>query len=62
VVGKGREFFRETCQVGLEGILSKRVRSLYRPGRTTDWVKVKCTRRQEFVIGAWRSSTASTGG
>jgi hypothetical protein len=35
VVGNGPQFFREACQVGLEGILSKRVRSLYRPGRTT---------------------------
>jgi bifunctional non-homologous end joining protein LigD len=35
---------------------------LRRPGRTTDWLKTKCTRRQEFVIGGWRSSTASAQG
>jgi bifunctional non-homologous end joining protein LigD len=59
VVGHGRIFFREACQVGLEGILSKGAGAPYRLGRTADWVKTKCTKRQEFVIGGWRRSTAS---
>lgn len=39
---------------GLEGIVSKRLDSRYRPGgRTKEWVKVKIRRRQEFVVGGW---------
>jgi bifunctional non-homologous end joining protein LigD len=59
VLGHGPAFYEQACKAGLEGILSKHVRSLYRPGRSTDWLKTKCTQRQEFVIGGWRSSTAS---
>lgn len=39
---------------GLEGIVAKRTRSLYVPGkRSADWVKVKNVRRQEVVVGGW---------
>ena len=39
---------------GLEGIVAKRVKSLYVPGRrSADWVKVKNIRRQEVVVGGW---------
>ena len=38
----------------LEGIISKRRASTYRPGsRTREWIKVKVRRRQEFVVGGW---------
>jgi bifunctional non-homologous end joining protein LigD len=33
--------FRHVCKVGLEGIVSKRLGSRYRSGRTTDWLKMK---------------------
>jgi bifunctional non-homologous end joining protein LigD len=40
--------------MGLEGMIAKRGSSRYAPGRRSpDWVKVKCQRRQEFVIGGW---------
>lgn len=40
--------------LGLEGVVAKRTRSLYRPGkRTGDWSKVKHHIRQETVIGGW---------
>src|SRR5207248_8761019 len=32
--------------------------SRYRSGRIGDWLKVKCIRRQEFVVGGWRPSRA----
>lgn len=39
----------------LEGVIAKRRRSLYEPGRrSTSWVKVKFNRRQEFVIGGFK--------
>ncbi len=47
----------------LEGVVSKRRDSLYRPGaRTRDWVKVKVRRRQEFVVGGWAPGEGSRGG
>lgn len=47
---------------GLEGIISKRVDSTYRPGsRTREWVKVKVRRRQELVVGGWAPGKGSRG-
>jgi len=37
----GELVFRHACAMGLEGIVSKRVGSLYRSGRSTDWLKFK---------------------
>jgi bifunctional non-homologous end joining protein LigD len=39
------------CKMKLEGIIGKRADAPYRSGRSTDWVKLKCMLRQEFVIG-----------
>lgn len=39
------------CKMKLEGIIGKRADAPYRSGRSTDWVKLKCLLRQEFVIG-----------
>ncbi len=50
VLGRGAEFFAQAGKLGLEGIVSKRADSTYRPGRGRDWLKVKCLARQEFVI------------
>ena len=33
--------FRRACKMGLEGIVSKRLGSRYRSGRTRDWLKFK---------------------
>lgn len=46
----GAAFFREACKAGLEGIIGKRSDRPYVSGRTKDWIKVKCDRRQELVI------------
>jgi bifunctional non-homologous end joining protein LigD len=53
VVGKGKAFFRSACRRGEEGIIGKRADGPHVPGRGPDWVKVKCVRRQEFVIGGF---------
>lgn len=49
----GEAVWREACRLGLEGIVSKRAEAAYRPGRNTDWIKVKCLQRQELVIGGF---------
>jgi bifunctional non-homologous end joining protein LigD len=40
-IGDGWLIFRHACKLGLEGIVSKRVTSPYRPGRSRDWIKTK---------------------
>jgi bifunctional non-homologous end joining protein LigD len=54
VSGHGPEFFKLAWRRHLEGIVSKRANAPYRSGRSSDWLKVKCTYRQEFVIGGYR--------
>ncbi len=49
-VGRGPELLRHACAYGLEGIVSKRRDRPYRPGRSNDWVKVKCANRDEFIV------------
>lgn len=40
---------------GLEGVVAKRLHSVYRPGlRSADWVKVKTVRTLDAVVGGWR--------
>jgi bifunctional non-homologous end joining protein LigD len=57
VEGSGLEFFAQACAAGLEGIVSKRADALYRSGRGKDWLKIKCLRGEEFVIGGYSRST-----
>jgi bifunctional non-homologous end joining protein LigD len=56
VEGSGLEFFEQACGMGLEGIVSKRADAPYRSGRGRDWVKIKCKRGEEFVIGGYSRS------
>jgi bifunctional non-homologous end joining protein LigD len=52
--GDGAALLARTAELGLEGIVAKRLGSRYRPGaRGGDWLKVKNALRQEFVIGGW---------
>jgi bifunctional non-homologous end joining protein LigD len=37
----GEIVFRHACKMGLEGIVSKRIGSRYRSGRSPDWLKFK---------------------
>ncbi len=50
VLGQGPAFFAEASRLGLEGIVCKQTDAPYRSGRSDRWLKVKCLRRQEFVI------------
>jgi bifunctional non-homologous end joining protein LigD len=58
VIGAGEKLFKAMCGAGQEGIITKRIDAPYRSARTRNWLKVKCTRRQEFVIVGWSRSTA----
>ncbi|GGD01079.1 DNA ligase D [Aquisalinus flavus] len=56
VVGKGDDVIGKACQMGLEGIISKRADAKYQSKRTRSWIKSKCTGNDEFVIGGYRKS------
>lgn len=49
----GERFFREACEKGWEGLIAKRADSPYRHSRSGDWLKFKCSREQELVIGGF---------
>jgi bifunctional non-homologous end joining protein LigD len=52
--GEGTVLAEATRQQGLEGIVAKRLDSLYEPGRRSRaWIKIKNFLHQEFVIGGW---------
>ncbi|HKQ48677.1 MAG TPA: DNA ligase D [Phycisphaerae bacterium] len=53
VRGNGSEVFEQACKGGLEGIISKRAGSVYESRRSRSWLKVKCVKGQEFVIGGF---------
>ena len=54
----GTTLLRHACKMGLEGIVSKVADATYRSGRGRDWVKTKCSDRQEFVVAGVVPSTA----
>jgi bifunctional non-homologous end joining protein LigD len=58
VIGAGERLFHATCGAGQEGIVAKRIAAPYRATRSRDWLKIKCTRRQEFVVVGWTASPA----
>ncbi|MBL0920900.1 MAG: DNA ligase D [Phycisphaerales bacterium] len=62
VLGDGERVYRGACARGMEGIVSKRADAVYTPGRSRTWVKVKCTRRQEFVVVGWTAPSGSRQG
>lgn len=58
IAGSGEEMMDKACELGLEGIISKRADKPYRSGRAGDWIKVTCHLIDEFVIGGYLDSTA----
>lgn len=55
---QGALVLQHACRLSLEGIVSKLGDAPYRPGRSKDWLKSKCSSRQEFVVAGYVPSTA----
>src|SRR5438552_8702633 len=55
--GSGDEFFKDACECGIEGIVSKLANSHYESTRNRNWLKVKCAKQQEFVIAEYTPSS-----
>ncbi len=49
----GKRIFHKACELGAEGIVSKKASAPYFSGRSGAWLKIKCVRQQEFVIGGF---------
>jgi bifunctional non-homologous end joining protein LigD len=56
----GEDYLRDACRRGWEGLIAKRADASYRPGhRSRDWLKFKCVRDQELVVGGFTDPTGS---
>ncbi|WP_027211187.1 DNA ligase D [Burkholderia sp. WSM2232] len=53
------DLLKSACDMALEGIIGKRRDSGYVSGRSATWIKLKCRRRQEFVIGGYSEPSGS---
>ncbi|MER8862548.1 non-homologous end-joining DNA ligase [Mesorhizobium sp. M0751] len=51
--GDGPTVFEHACEMGLEGIVSKRADSRYCSGRQDSWLKLKCIKSDNFAIVAF---------
>ena len=56
------DLLRSACELGSEGVIVKRADAAYVSGRTASWLKLKCTERQEFVIGGFTDPEGSRKG
>lgn len=61
IEGHGQELLDTACEHHLEGIISKNIDSTYISARTNDWVKTKCHKQQEFVIGGFSAGEGVRG-
>jgi bifunctional non-homologous end joining protein LigD len=62
-VGGGAAALARARELGVEGIVAKRLTSRYEPGRRSkDWIKVKNTATQEVVLGGWRPGKGNRAG
>jgi bifunctional non-homologous end joining protein LigD len=50
---EGEAFLRDACRREWEGLVAKRAASEYVGRRSTDWLKFKCSNRQELVVGGF---------
>jgi bifunctional non-homologous end joining protein LigD len=54
------EVLKAACAMKFEGVIAKRREAAYASTRNDDWLKLKCTQRQEFVIGGYTDRANST--
>jgi len=57
VEADGEALLKSACEMGLEGIIAKHRDRPYRPGRTGDWLKIKCIQSESFAVIGYEPST-----
>ena len=59
MIGDGAALLADACRDGWEGLIAKRLGTPYVSTRSRDWLKLKCTRAQELVIGGFTAPRGS---
>lgn len=55
ILEKGKKLYKLTKKFNLEGIIAKKIDSVYQAGkRSEDWIKIKHVLDNEFYIGAYK--------
>lgn len=62
VQGSGQAVFDAMLDGGFEGVIAKSPTARYYSDRSEVWLKVKCVKRQEFVVIGWRPPEYGDGG
>ena len=60
--GDAARMRQAACKMKLEGIICKKADAPYRSGRGHDWLKVKCTGREELLVVGWTEPAGSRTG
>jgi bifunctional non-homologous end joining protein LigD len=55
----GTMMFEKSCEMGLEGIVSKLRDAPYRSGRTEAWIKVKCVQVARYEVIGYKNGATS---
>ena len=58
----GAELLEAACKLDLEGLIGKRRDGSYVSGRSKAWIKLKCKKRQEFVVVGYTEPRGSRSG
>ena len=61
VTGQGADLYDRVCEMGLEGVVSKRADSSYFKGRSKTWLKAKAMQVANFNIIGFKTSKAAGG-
>ena len=59
---EGEALYEKVVQLGLEGIMAKKADSPYRGGRSSDWLKIRADRTDDFVVVGYSRPKGSRGG
>jgi len=62
IQGNGKQSLAAACEADMEGIIGKKADSSYSGTRNGDWIKLKCDKRQEFIIGGYSLSDKKKSG
>jgi bifunctional non-homologous end joining protein LigD len=62
LAGEAQAVLEQACKLRLEGLIGKEASSVYVSGRSRTWIKLKCRRRQDFVIGGYTAPAGSRHG
>ena len=59
IQGHGESVLQHACRSAMEGVIAKRADSTYQQSRSSSWLKIKCLKQQEFVIGGYTKPEGS---